>query len=82
MRVGQSHVGGGGGGVGRFMMEGRFHLRGRGLQKRVLRMVGDFQNFKLKWPGIKEFPQNKGLVLFQMILLLYLNHKSLLMVVM
>ena len=41
MRVGQSHVGGGGGG-GRFMMEGRVHLRGRGLQKRVLRMVGDF----------------------------------------
>ena len=29
-------------GGGRFMMEGRVHLRERGLQKRVLRMVGDF----------------------------------------
>ena len=37
---------------------------------------------ELKWPGIKEFPKNKSSVLFKMILLLYFNHKRLLMPVM
>ena len=34
MRAGQSHVEGGGG--GRFMLEGRVHLRGEGTAKEIL----------------------------------------------